>query len=295
MADRSQAMQKRPAWWHTLLAVVVGLVVAFVGSSFVGVVIAMTLVFQRGGGLGDLTNERALNELMMSLPVLAPTLVVTALGFIGAATIAPALARLPVGKTLGLVRAHPATFIAAPIGMLALGPTSDALVRLARAYLPSWNLGSLELLEAVTRAHPFLILFPFIALCPGFGEEIFFRGLIQRAFARPAVAIPVSAITFALIHLDPQHVIGVIPLGFYLAWAAHRTGSTWVTIAAHVANNTAALVAAQLTPAGSDEGSLNETLLIMPIGWVICGITVYVIIRCSKPEPEAQSPADVFS
>lgn len=280
----------RLKWWQTLIGVVLGLGAGMIGSSLVGGALAAYAIFGRGGTLADLGDPAALNAEMMKLPVLGTTLVVTALGFVGGAAIAPLIARLPVRRTLGLVPAHPATFLAAPVGMLALGPTSDLLVRLAKDFLPGFTLGSLEMLEAVTRAHPFLVLFPFIAIMPGVGEEIFFRGLVQRSFARPWIAIAVSAITFSLIHMDPHHVVGVLPLGFYLAWVAQRTGSTWVTILAHVANNGAALAASQLLENG-DEGSLQETLVLMPIGWVVAAGAAYVIWRFSQPKP-ASEPVD---
>ena len=287
---------KRLAWWQTLIAALLGLIVAFIGSSVVGMVIIGAMHISRGGTLTNIPDEAALNASLATLPVLGPTLLVTAIGFAGSALLAPYFAKLPVRETLGLVGAHPATFIAAPIGMLAFGPTSDVLVRLAKRWLPEFNLGSLEMLETITRSAPFLVLFPFIALLPGFGEELFFRGLIQRTFTKPAWAISVSAITFAMIHMDPQHVVGVLPLGFYLAWVAHRTGSTWVTILSHVVNNGAALAAAQFLPEDTGEGSMRESLIAMPVGWIFGAITIYVIIRVTpKTEPQMDAPvADVF-
>jgi membrane protease YdiL (CAAX protease family) len=285
-------MRKRLKGWQTALATLLGLGVGVGVSSVVGGFMVLAMLMQRGGSIQDLTNTALATELSMSLPVLGTTLFITAVGFSGSGILAAYFAKLPVKETLGLVPAHPATFVAAMIGILAFGPTSDALVRLAKHFLPSFGLGSLEALEQVTRAHPFLVLFPFIALMPGFGEELFFRGLIQRTFTRPAVAITVSAIAFSCVHIDPQHIFGVLPLGFFLAWTAHRTGSTWVTIVAHVTNNTAALAASQLTAADAEEGSLRETLIAMPIGWVVGAIMIYVIWRYSRPVTPQDPPED---
>ena len=55
---------------------------------------------------------------------------------------------------------------------------------------------------------------------------------------RTAAAI----LLFAAFHLDPHHIAGVLPLGFFLAWVGARCG-TLVTIVAHIANNTLAIIA----------------------------------------------------
>lgn len=288
-------MKTRLAWWQTLLAVMSGLAVAVIGASVVGAVLAFVSIALKGGGAAEMMDQARLSREVMSLPIFGTTLVVTALGFVGSATLAPYLAKLPVKQTLGLNRAHPAAFVAAAVGTLALGPTCDLFVRLSKDVLPSIEMGSLEMLEMITRSHPFLALFPFIALCPGIGEEIFFRGLIQRSIPWPSIAIVVSAVSFSMIHMDPQHVVGVLPLAFFLAWVAYRTDSTSVTIVAHITNNTAALAAAQLIPADEAEGSMKETLTLMPIGWVIALAAIWVIVYVSRRAPETTAAAPVVA
>ena len=54
------------------------------------------------------------------------------------------------------------------------------------------------------------------------------------------LAVLVSGTAFALFHVDPVHVVGVLPLGLFLSWVAQRS-NTSVTIFAHVANNSIAL------------------------------------------------------
>ena len=63
-------------------------------------------------------------------------------------------------------------------------------------------------------------------------EEVFFRGLIQRSAGFGKKAIVISALSFSFFHMDPHHIAGVLPLGFYLAWLGARTGSTLVPIVA---------------------------------------------------------------
>jgi uncharacterized protein len=80
-------------------------------------------------------------------------------------------------------------------------------------------------------------------------EELIFRGLIygyvEGRFGGTA-AIIVSAALFAAAHVEPAHIAVVVPMGLLFGWARMRTKSTWPTIAAHVANNTAATLAVYL-------------------------------------------------
>lgn len=80
-------------------------------------------------------------------------------------------------------------------------------------------------------------------------EELIFRGLIygyvEGRFGGVAAVI-VSAVLFAAAHVEPAHVAVVLPMGLLFGWARMRSKSTWPTIAAHVANNTAATLSVYL-------------------------------------------------
>jgi membrane protease YdiL (CAAX protease family) len=86
-------------------------------------------------------------------------------------------------------------------------------------------------------AGPFLL---FVALAPGFVEEMLFRGYIQRRLLKrwsPWAAILVSSALFALVHLAPHHVLYVFPIGIWLGVIAWRTESVWPCIACHALIN----------------------------------------------------------
>jgi membrane protease YdiL (CAAX protease family) len=112
---------------------------------------------------------------------------------------------------------------------------------------------------------PLLWLWPTFALLPGLSEELLFRGVLQRALVRPGLAIACSGCAFALFHVDPVHVVGVLPLGLFLAWVAQRS-STAVSIFAHVCNNSVALVAIRSSTLdvgfGTDQALPNSWLFI---------------------------------
>jgi uncharacterized protein len=96
-----------------------------------------------------------------------------------------------------------------------------------------------------------------------FTEEIFFRGFVFGALQTRYGAfagIMVSALIFAVAHLQPLAFPALFALGALLAWLYHLTGSLWPSIMLHATINTVALVALYLyqylVPGGLPGGSL---------------------------------------
>ncbi len=79
-----------------------------------------------------------------------------------------------------------------------------------------------------------------VVLAAPFGEELFFRALVFRALAARwglAAGIIVSGALFALVHFEVSVVLPFWAIGAWFAWAYHRSGSLWTTIAAHAIFN----------------------------------------------------------
>jgi hypothetical protein len=70
--------------------------------------------------------------------------------------------------------------------------------------------------------------------------------------------------------VDPVHVVGVLPLGLFLSWAAARSCTT-VSVVAHVINNSLALVSIQ--NADLDVGYGSDTAF--PTEWLIVSLVVF--------------------
>jgi membrane protease YdiL (CAAX protease family) len=285
---------RRFKWWQVVITIVVGpFGVGMLLSAIISLVVAMIRMPVDWEALGRDPEALARFQLDLvaqtqSLPIVATSLVLTAIGFAGGPMVAARLRGVDVLDTLGLRRLpHPIALAAAPIGILALGPLSDVVVEFARRIAPNATFGALDTIDAIARSAPIYVLIPFLAFCPGFGEEILFRGFIQRAIGRGWLAISVSATTFALIHLDPHHVVGVVPLGFFLAWVAARTDSTWVSIAAHVANNSMAVYAISRT---TDRAEEHAGAIDVAIGLAVCAACIFVIDRYT-PRPVEEAAA----
>lgn len=77
-------------------------------------------------------------------------------------------------------------------------------------------------------------------------EELFFRGLLQRAVDRrygPRWAVGVSSVAFGLTHFQPVQLLGLVAFGVVLAVLAQRAGRLGPALVAHVAFNATSVVA----------------------------------------------------
>lgn len=87
-----------------------------------------------------------------------------------------------------------------------------------------------------------------LAIIPALGEELIFRGCLQKIFGRWTgnhhIAIWITAIIFSAIHFQfygfiPRMLLGAL-FGYLLVWS----GSLWLPIMAHFMNNAIAVVTA---------------------------------------------------
>jgi uncharacterized protein len=93
-----------------------------------------------------------------------------------------------------------------------------------------------------------------IALLPALGEELLFRGVIQRIFCNMAgnyhIGILISGFLFSFMHFEffaffPRWALGIM-FGYMLLWS----GSIWLPVLAHFINNSLAVVIYYFVSAG---------------------------------------------
>lgn len=282
----------RLVWWHgVLLLVAVG-----VAAQLAGGVALLAALFVHALITGVPLASIASGE-TLTFATMAPSIAATGLVMAGGALVAPRLAGVPLREALGLRAAPWPAFVAAPIGILALGPTSDVLRRLMQTYAPGLTFGSLEQLDQIARGTPVWLSAPFFALLPGIAEELLFRGAFQRSIRTGWLAVVLSGVLFAVYHVDPHHVAAVLPLGLYLAWLGHRTDSVLVPITAHVANNATAVIAVAFAGSERDEGgleALGPDAWWIPAGLAIASAAIAVVWWCTRraAEPRADRRAE---
>jgi sodium transport system permease protein len=83
-----------------------------------------------------------------------------------------------------------------------------------------------------------------VAVTPGFCEEILFRGFLMRFFEGQSKkwAVVVTALLFAVFHLDPFKMLPVFLLGLLLGYLTIRSGSIVNSMISHMVNNSLALL-----------------------------------------------------
>tara|TARA_B100000497_G_scaffold13979_1_gene16101 strand:- start:771 stop:1619 length:849 start_codon:yes stop_codon:yes gene_type:complete len=105
---------------------------------------------------------------------------------------------------------------------------------------------------------------------PAFGEEFFFRGVLQRLFTERWShhgAILLTALCFGLVHMQPLSLLPILFMGLVFGYIKHWTGTLWAPIALHFVNNGFALGSAYRNGGQLlTESTLNGTL------WSLLGV-----------------------
>jgi membrane protease YdiL (CAAX protease family) len=146
-------------------------------------------------------------------------------------------------ERLGLVRGRLSAYglLLAAVGTLALSGALQFAVD-ALALAPGTSLERLD--ELVRSAAPRRAGLALLAFCiaPSLGEELLFRGALQRSLERAmgGWCVPFAALAFGALHFDLVHSPAAFVLGCALGAVARSSRSTWTAIASHFANNCAA-------------------------------------------------------
>ena len=151
--------------------------------------------------------------------------------------------------------------------------------------------GLTESFLKVHSAGGLLINLLMIAIIPSIGEELFFRGLLQRLlgdlFRNIHLAIFITAFLFAAIHLQFYGFLPRMMLGILFGYLFYWTGSIWVPIFAHLLNNGSAVIISFLANRGTlssgyeDFGATEDFFLIAGSILFTAGL-LYLIYRVTR-------------
>ena len=116
-----------------------------------------------------------------------------------------------------------------------------------------------------------------IGLLAPLAEELVFRGAILRSLlkwtSRQWVAIAISAVFFAVAHLNPAQLPHAFLVGLLLGWMYYRTDSIVPCVVYHLINNTVAYVMYNLYP-NADLTLVDlfgsEHIVLMAVGFSLC-------------------------
>lgn len=169
----------------------------------------------------------------------------------------------------------------------------DRLAELTKSFLKMPELSSL-----------FINLFV-IALLPALGEELLFRGVLQRIFLdwskNKHVAVWVAAFIFSAIHMQfygfiPRFLLGAL-LGYLTVWS----GSLYYSVLAHFFNNAAAIVMAYLfehefTSVDPESfGTSSADFVLVLLSMVVSVLLLRLIIRNFRKTIAPVSPYDAVN
>lgn len=168
------------------------------------------------------------------------------------------------------------------VASIALVPVSLALeaVFVSHFGIPPQVLEALlELLRAENLSQLVYVWF-ITALIAAIGEEVVFRGILQRSllgWMNGWQAILVTSVLFSLLHTF-WRMAPILMVSLFLGWLYFRTGSLVPSIVAHLTINTYAVVSGWITANFTDEtGALSSETQAPPIPVLLISIVVFAL------------------
>jgi hypothetical protein len=170
--------------------------------------------------------------------------------------------------------------------------------------LPSWMLemesstaGMLEAIIAKENFYEIIINVFLIAVIPGIGEEMAFRGVLQqqlgRWFKNEHVMVWLSAAIFSAIHMQFQGFLARMILGALLGYLLVWTRNLWVPAIVHFLNNglqVVALYALNIKPSEAEQlGGADK------IHWTIAGASLMIAIMIGKYIKETSQKESIIT
>jgi len=123
-----------------------------------------------------------------------------------------------------------------------------------------------------------------MAILPAIGEEFLFRGFLMRYFSSFVknihLNIIIVSIIFSALHLQFYGFLPRMALGILLGYLFYWSGSIWLPIVVHFANNAMTVIVYYLAEVGKinidaeDFGNINNNYLLI-INIIILGLGFY--------------------
>jgi len=126
-----------------------------------------------------------------------------------------------------------------------------------------------------------------MAAVPAIGEEMVFRGILQKQLQRlmtnPYSAILVTALIFSLAHFQVQRFLAIFLLGAVLGLVFYWTKRLWIPIAGHFIFNGTQVVAAYFNQENLDNlNAGDETQMPIWVGIISLAAVVFIAQKLIK-------------
>lgn len=183
--------------------------------------------------------------------------------------------------------------IAASMAMLAGAIVTDPLT----AAMPEMDEKTRMALEAITNGPLWVSILAASIFAPFF-EEWLCRGILLRSLLRkchPAIAIPLSAAFFGLIHGNIWQGSIAFLIGCLMGWVYYRTGSLRLTMLMHCVNNTFSIILSRI-PGISDYDTVKEMLdndwkyaVVVASGIIVLAFCIFIISKVKALTPQGSN------
>lgn len=185
------------------------------------------------------------------------------------------------------------------LSVLSLSFINDGL----NSFLPEMPETLKEAMKKMTSGN-IILNFIMVSIFAPFFEEWLCRGIVLRGLLNhrnkngnnvsPAIAIVISAIFFALIHLNIWQAIPAFIVGCFMGFVYYRTGSLKLTMLIHFINNTTSLIISRIdglkdADSWTDVMSQSTFAVLVAISVIILAISILLIHRNIKPLTEKGS------
>ncbi len=284
-------------WW-TSFAVILASLIFFLSASAVMTIVATCYV--HGSFSADLfSNPDNLRQVTQSPVGLLLMIVTPQIALVTPCLIAAYLSPHPLRQRLALVKGNwPVwAWITAALATPLVGMISGIIVGLfldESAALKEMS----DIFRQQSQSGFTAQLILMIALTPALCEELLFRGYVQSRLTRvfpPVFGILFSSIVFAAFHMDPVHIIAVVPLGLLLGWLTWQSGSLFPAILSHFTNNLVSVLAIVIAPTADANTfslpALEFTLGIFLFGCIGIAATSFAAIAYRRSPPTSRGVA----
>jgi len=198
---------------------------------------------------------------------------------------------------LSLNHFHPSLLLLFPMALFSLYPLMGFLsFYIDQIDLPDFldnmdksAMASLSELLHMTSIQDLIINIIIIGIIPGIGEELLFRGIIQKELmtklVNPHVAIFIAAVLFSALHFQVAGFIPKLMIGLVLGYAYYLSGSLILPMVIHSLNNiflTTSLYAAGGQLNSEDIQAENVPVALVLFSLVLFASLCYMILSITK-------------
>jgi uncharacterized protein len=159
--------------------------------------------------------------------------------------------------------------------------------------MPQWMIDMEQKADVLTKAFMtvngfggILLNIFMIAILPAIGEELIFRGILQKLFTemtgKAAWGIIISAILFSSMHLQFQGFFPRLALGILFGYFYFWSGSLWLPIIGHFINNSIAIIGYSLIYKGNippETENVGGLTVMWPLGLLSLGLVLILLLK----------------